>query len=88
MICFFFVFRGKTQKLTKFLGQSIKHEWVVDEVSKQRKWYEGFVVSILSGSDGDRNAVYEVQYEDDEEAYEIDHLVQDYELGSVKFSYE
>lgn len=84
----FFFFRGKTQKPTKFLGQSIKHEWVVDEVSKQRKWYEGFVVSILSGSDGDRNAVYEVQYEDDEEAYEIDHLVQDYELGSVKFSYE
>jgi hypothetical protein len=65
------------------LGRSIRHEWIVDETSQQNQWYEGTVVSVLSGTDGDLNAVYEVLYEGEDEAYKIDNLIQDYKSGSV-----
>ena len=65
------------------MGRSIRHEWIVDETSQQNQWYEGTVVSVLSGTDGDLNAVYEVLYEGEDEAYKIDNLIQDYKSGSV-----
>jgi hypothetical protein len=67
-----------------FLGRSIRHEWIV-ETSQQKQWYKGTVVSVLSGTDGDSNAVYEVLCEGEDEAYEIDNLIQDYKSGSVQF---
>ena len=71
------------QRAITFLGRSIRHEWIVDETSQQNQWYEGTVVSVLSGTDGDLNAVYEVLYEGEDEAYKIDNLIQDYKSGSV-----
>ena len=68
-----------------FLGRSIRHEWIVDETSQQKQWYKGTVVSVLSGTDGDSNAMYEVLCEGEDEAYEIDNLIQDYKSGSVQF---
>ena len=65
------------QRAITFLGRSIKHEWIVDGTSQQNQWYDGTVVSVLSGTDGDLNAVYEVLYEGEVEAYKIDHLIQD-----------
>jgi hypothetical protein len=53
------------------LGRSIRHEWIFDESSQQKQWYIGTVVSVLSGTYGDMNAVYEVLYEGEDEAYEI-----------------
>ena len=71
------------QRAITFLGRSIRHEWIVDETSQQNQWYEGTVVSVLSGTDSDLNAVYEVLYEGEDEAYKIDNLIQDYKSGSV-----
>ena len=75
------------QKPITFLGRSIRHEWIVDETYQQKQWYKGTVVSVLSGTDSDLNAVYEVLYEGEDEAYEIDNLIQDYDYksGSVQF---
>jgi hypothetical protein len=42
-------------------------------------------LSIVSGTDGHLNAKYDVLYEGDDEAYEVDHLIQDYQCGSVQF---
>ena len=78
-------FRKTRERPSKFLGRCINHEWVVDEGSQQKEWYKGTVISILSGCDGAVNAVYEVQYEGEEDTYEIDHLIQDYQAGSVQF---
>lgn len=74
------------QRPAKFCGKSIKHEWIVDEHLGTKHWYTGTVLSVMSGTDGDLDAVYEVLYEDDE-VYEVDHLVQDYQSGSVDFYY-
>jgi hypothetical protein len=64
-----------------FLGRSIRHECIV-ETSQQKQWYKG---TVVSGTDGDSNAVYEVLCEGEDEAYEIDNLIQDYKSGSVQF---
>jgi hypothetical protein len=36
----------------------------------------------VSGTDGHLNAKYDVLYEVDDEAYEVDHLIQDYQCES------
>jgi len=59
------------------VGRSIRHEWIVDEISQRKEWYKGTVLSIVS--DGQLNAKYDVLYEGDDEAYEVDHLIQDYQ---------
>jgi hypothetical protein len=41
-------------------------------------------MSVISGTDGKLNAVYEVLYDADD-AYEIDHLIQDFYAGSMVF---
>ena len=43
---------------------------------------------LLDGLDGQQGAVYEIQYEGDATMYEVDHLLQDYEEGSVKFLHQ
>ncbi|CAG2223247.1 unnamed protein product [Mytilus edulis] len=52
--------RKTRQRQIKFLGRSIKHEWIIDETSQQKEWYKGTVVSLLSGTDGRLTAIYEV----------------------------
>jgi hypothetical protein len=58
---------------------------IVDETSQQKEWYKGTVMSVISGNDGKLNAVYEVLYDGDDDAYVIDHLIQDFHAGSVVF---
>ena len=64
----FLYFRRTRQKQNKFLGRTIKHEWIVDETSQQKEWYKGTVMSVISGNDGKLNAVYEVLYDGDDDA--------------------
>ncbi|CAC5415019.1 unnamed protein product [Mytilus coruscus] len=63
------------------LGE-ILHEWV--EENNNRKWYKGRVISVIQNKDGDKDAVYEVLYEDRDEPYEIDHLLEDFTNSSLK----
>ena len=42
-------------------------------------------MSVISGNDGKLNAVYEVLYDGDDDAYVIDHLIRDFHAGSVVF---
>ena len=82
-VCFVLYFRRTRQRPTKFLGRTNRHEWIVHEISQRKEWYKGTVVSIVSGTDGHLNAKYDMVYEGDDEAYEVDHLIQDYQCGSV-----
>ncbi|XP_052063676.1 uncharacterized protein LOC127703187 [Mytilus californianus] len=66
----------------KFVGREILHEWV--EENNNRKWYTGRVISVIQNEDGDKDAVYEVLYEDCDEPYEIDHLLEDFTNSSLK----
>jgi hypothetical protein len=49
----------------------------------------GHVLSLLRGKAGSNTAVYEVLYENSdsegEDACEVDHLVEDYLAGDIKF---
>ncbi|CAC5417661.1 unnamed protein product [Mytilus coruscus] len=69
----------------KIFGPKHRHEWIINETSQQKEWYKGTVVSMLSGTDGRLNAIYEVLYEGEDEPFEIDHLIHDYQSGSVQF---
>ena len=53
--------------------------------SQQKQWYIGTALSVLSATCGDLNAVYEVLYEGEDEAYEIDNLISDSKSGSVQY---
>ena len=73
------------QRPMHMLGRSIRHEWIFDESSQPNEWYTGTVVSVLSGTYDDLNAVYEVLCEGEDEAYEIDNLISDSKSGSVQY---
>ena len=68
----------------KFIGRRILHKWV--ESDESVRWYNGTVLSVTSGVDGNKDAVYQVYYEEDKETYDIDSLLKDYSDGSLKFS--
>lgn len=76
--------RARTSKV-KFVGRTIKQQWVIDENKNQREWYKGTVLSVVSGVDGAADAVYEVQYEGEEDPYEVDHLLEDYRSSALVF---
>ncbi|XP_063414164.1 uncharacterized protein LOC134696586 isoform X2 [Mytilus trossulus] len=73
--------RGRP-RLVKFLDKRIEHKWIVDNTSE---WYKGTVLSVKSGKDGVKGAIYEVLYDSDDNPYEINHLVEDYRSESVRF---
>ncbi|XP_060598342.1 uncharacterized protein LOC132752084 [Ruditapes philippinarum] len=75
----------KRSSRTKFLGREILHKWIVDDKKKKEKWYRGTVLDVLSGKDGDPTAVYEVLYNGEETAHEVDGLTADLQEGSLKF---
>ena len=50
-----------------------------------RKWCIGTVLGTVSGVDGQPDAVYEVDYEGEEESLAVGNLYQDYKASSVKF---
>lgn len=76
-----FFFRGKQ----KFLERKIRHKWFLDDSCTNTKWYEGYVIGIISGKDGDQDAVYEILYEGDDNPYEVEHLLEDYRKSFVEF---
>lgn len=75
----------KCQSKTKFLNRRISHKWIIDEASGTSEWYAGTVTSIVSGVDGAPDTIYDVQYDNESEAFEVDHLQEDLSTGSLKF---
>ena len=74
----FWFFRLKRQPKLKFVGRQICHLW-------DDQWYTGTVVSLKSGQDGQKSAVYNVYYETDGEEYEVENLMEDYNNKELKF---
>ena len=73
----------KLNTSVKFAGRRIRHEWIVQSNTGLRKWYEGTVLKLLTGDDGGLKSRYLIKYDEELEACEIDHLVEDYLEGSV-----
>lgn len=69
----------------KFVGRRISHQWIIDEATDRREWYKGTVLELVSGTDGDPSAVYDIFYDGDDDPYQVDHLLEDYSSASVKF---
>ncbi|XP_045202806.2 uncharacterized protein LOC123556271 [Mercenaria mercenaria] len=67
----------------KFLGRTVKHKW--KDVKGKDKWYEGYVQALLSGEDGELSAKYIVRYSNFNDVYEVEGLVEDYDMGMLKF---
>ncbi|XP_069134324.1 uncharacterized protein [Argopecten irradians] len=73
--------RPNRKKRPSFVGRTISHQWITE--GNNPEWYNGTVLSLVRGVAGTRSAVYEIEYEDG--IYEIDHLVEDFEMAHVKF---
>ena len=58
--------------------------WKESDTSDSTPWYQG-TVTVISGTDGSPTAVYEVLYDGDDEPYEVDHLMEDFQQFSVKY---
>ena len=43
------------------------------------------MTGVIKGKDGTSDAVYEVLYDSEEEAFEVDNLQQDFDDGCLKF---
>jgi hypothetical protein len=69
----------------KFEGRRISHQWIVDEATGEKQWYTGTVLETVEGVDGKPGAVYDILYDGDDEAFTVDHLLDDYASSSVKF---
>ncbi|XP_052269888.1 uncharacterized protein LOC127871186 [Dreissena polymorpha] len=72
-------------RTAKFVGRQIRHKWIVDKETKKSKWYIGTVIDVVSGKDGDPQAVHEVLYKGEDSPYEVDGLQRDLDEGSLKF---
>ncbi|KAJ8315541.1 hypothetical protein KUTeg_007691 [Tegillarca granosa] len=64
----------RTVKL-KFVGRTIKHEWIVDKVTNRREWYRGTVLSVVFVVGGEPSSVYDISYEGFEDSYEVEFFV-------------
>ncbi|XP_033730701.1 uncharacterized protein LOC117320145 [Pecten maximus] len=72
------------QHITKFVGRRIAHQWIIQE--GKLEWYHGTVLAVIRGKDGEDDAVYDVQYDDEDDSFEVDHLTEDYKASQLKFS--
>ena len=59
--------------------------WKESDTCDTTQWYEGTVTAVISGTDGSPTAVYEVLYDEDDEPYAVDHLVEDFQQSAVTF---
>ena len=55
------------------------------EGESDKTWYTGLVLSVASGKDRDSKAVYQIQYDNEEDVYDVDDLLEDYNEGNVNF---
>ena len=79
------IFRSRRQKRIKFVGRRISHLWKDSDTDNKTHWYCGSVLSVKRGNDGDDNALYEVQYDGDDQIYEIDNLAADLRDSQLRF---
>ena len=77
------IFRSRRQKGIKFVGRRISHLWKDSDI--KARLYCGSVLSVKRGNDGDDNALYEVQYNGDDQIYEIDNLAADLRDSQLRF---
>ena len=70
---------------TKFVGRRISHLWKDCVTDNKTHWYSGSVLSVIRGIDGDEDALYEVQYDGDDEIYKLDILVADLRDSQLRF---
>lgn len=78
--------RSRRQKYVKFVGREILHQWVVNEKTGKTKWFTGTVLEVITGKDGDPQAVYEVLYKEDDSVKVVPELASDFQKGHVKFT--
>ena len=74
-------FRSKRHQKIKFVGRRISHLWQESESDDKSQWYRGTVLSVIRGTDGNDDAVYD----GDEEVYELDNLLGDLRDSQLKF---
>ena len=80
-----FLIRSQRQKRTKFVGRRISHLWKDCVTDNKTHWYSGSVLSGIRGIDGDEDALYEVQYDGDDEIYELDNHAADLRDSQLRF---
>ena len=80
-----FLIRSQRQKITKFVGRRISHLWKDCVTDNKTHWYSGSVLSVIRGIDGDENVLLQVQYDGDNEIYEIDNLAADLRDSQLRF---
>ena len=80
-----FLIRSQRQKRTKFVGRRISHHWKDCVTDNKTHWYSGSVLSVIRGIDGDEDALYEVQYDGDDEIYKLDILAADLRDSQLRF---
>ncbi|OWF45180.1 hypothetical protein KP79_PYT26316 [Mizuhopecten yessoensis] len=77
--------RSARTRKTRFVGRRISHLWKTDATKGKTAWYQGNVLSAVSGCDGEQHTQYEVLYDDDDDPYVCDNLYKDFQEGNVKF---
>ncbi|XP_033749368.1 uncharacterized protein LOC117334049 [Pecten maximus] len=77
--------RRSASSKVNFLGRRIAHKWNIEEDTNKQRWFNGTVLSVVSGKDGNVDAVYEILYDGDSDSYEVDNLRKDYSESSVRF---
>ena len=77
--------RSRRHQKIKFVGRRISHLWQESESDDKSQWYRGTVLSVIRGTDGNDDALYEVQYDGDPEVYELDNLLGDLRDSQLKF---
>ena len=68
-------FRVKKQK---FVGRRISHKWKMNEQDQTEMWYNGSVLSLRNGIDGESGAEYEILYDGEKSSCFVDHLLEDF----------
>ena len=80
-----FLIRSQRQKKQSLLDDALSHLWKDCVTDNKTHWYSGSVLSVIRGIDGDEDALYEVQYDGDDEIYKLDILAADLRDSQLRF---
>ena len=80
-----FLIRSQRQNRTKFVGRRISHLWKDCATDNKTHWYSGSVLSVIRGIDGDEDVLYELQYDGDDEIYELDNRAADLRDSQLRY---